>query len=66
MGGFGMPAVVCAIGLGVGTGATLTARMEPVDAFNEAAPSRVATKLCKHFGHLMCKPSGGILLSVML
>jgi hypothetical protein len=66
-----MPWTVCTIGLagaGVGCG-TETARIDDVETPEDpraAAPSFVATKLCRHLGHLMCSPSGGILLSLML
>lgn len=43
--------------------------IEPVVVAVETAlvwPSRSATKLCKHFGHLICSPPGGILLSLIL
>jgi hypothetical protein len=66
-----MPCTVCVMGdaaTGVGCG-TDTARIDDVDSVEDpraAAPSFVATKLCRHLGHLMCSPSGGILLSLML
>jgi hypothetical protein len=53
-------------GAGVGTDTARIEDVEAADAPREAAPSFVATKLCRHFGHLMCSPSGGILLSLML
>lgn len=46
-----------------------TRAIEPVVVALETAlvcPSRCATKLCKHLGHLICNPLGGILLSLML